>query len=178
MDLSAFYQVRLFGKLHLIVNKVELENSSLVSEYSDLVKMCMWCWVCLYICCLYLAIWIPNCLIWWLYHISTKIMSCFALSMSCFCPLIERNKQMNMAMGVYGVFFKKKMRWMNLIFISQIELHLRKQKCKSDVICCAWKCIENWLMRNKLDSYQIYSDITWVGSVLSFLIRCFMFYKA
>lgn len=151
MDLSAFYQVRLFGKLHLIVNKVELEYSSLVSEYSDLVKMCMWCWACLYICCLYLAIWIPNCLIWWLYHISTKIMSCFALSMSCFCPLIERNKQMNMAMGVYGVFFKKKMRWMNLIFISQIELHLRKQKCKSDVICCAWKCIENWLKRNKLD---------------------------
>lgn len=153
MDLSAFYQVRLFGKLHLIVNKVELEYSSLVSEYSDLVKMCMWCWACLYICCLYFALWIPNCLIWWLYHISTKIMSCFALSMSCFCPLFERNKQMNMAMGVYGVFFKKKMRWMNLIFISQIELHLRKQKYKSDVICCAWKCIENWLIRNKLDSY-------------------------
>lgn len=36
-------------------------------------------------------------------------MSCFALSMSCFCPLIERNKQMNMAMGVYiwGVFQEK-----------------------------------------------------------------------
>lgn len=50
---------------------------------------------------------------------------------------------MNMGMGVYGVFFQKKMRWMNLIFISQIELHLRKQKYKSDVICCAWKCIEN-----------------------------------
>lgn len=38
-----------------------------------------------------------------------------------------------MAMGVWGVF-PEKMRWMNLIFISQIELHLRKQKYKSDVI--------------------------------------------
>lgn len=135
MDLSAFYQVRLFGKLHLIVNKVELENSSLVSEYSDLVKMCMWCWACLYICCLYLAIWIPNCLIWWLYHISTKIMSCFALSMSCFCPLIERNKQMNMAMGVYGVFFQK--RWDGWIWYSSHRLNFiweLKQKYKSDVI--------------------------------------------
>lgn len=133
MDLSAFYQVRLFGKLHLILSK--WNYSSMVSEYSDLVKMCMWCWPCLYICCLYPIIGIPNCLIWWHYsrsHFNQKI------SVLCFEHVlflsIDRNKPMNMAIKcicMYTVFFKKKIRWMNLIlFVVAIVLEISQERAK------------------------------------------------